>query len=789
MKKRFILIGFFFFLGIILINNLSGAEKYFIIDDFEDNDYISFIDGNWITESDSLYCKGTSSGEISLVKGAGASKKAIKLAYTLGKMWGSSPFINMVSKFKKNKNLYDGFTGIRFYIKGKCKKLRFVLPSANITDYNYWGYIIDNISSEWKEVVITWQDLKPGWNTTKDLKESLQKVTEIQFHQEEGRPQDKGWIAVDNISLIRDPKTEESFLERENRLVQEALLKPVIDVNQAFYAKKGIKQALVRSSLKLKKIKYSIHNKNNKKIKTGSPKYWGKLWKQHFWLIDFTSIKKEGEYTIVVFYNKKSIKEKIIIDDEKLQKAVGKTLFYFYTQRCGQEIPKWHKVCHLDDGVLPNGEHIDASGGWHDCAGFDKELYTTFLPVYFYTTIAFDSNLEWKQKMLDEAKWGADWIMKMTDKRGNIWTHVQPHDLPPDKFIKVWADGVSTDNKLGTADDRKITTNAWGPEESAQACSMGALAKLGYLIKEQDKEYSKKCIEKAKLVWNYLKNKPFYFRGKLLGKGKSHYNIFNSGMLLADIYLYKVEKDKKYLFDAKTRINFLIDKCQHKNGEYLSSSREKIPQSGKSFDPYFHIYCFYEYYKNFPKHSLNKKIKKSIKWFMKNVSKRLKHSPYGQAQLWDSDLKDWVAINMFKRSFEKPRGDISQGKNCYWLSLAGVCFIANEMLKTDKYTSIAVKQIDWVLGKNPFGVSTVADIGTRFPRMFTMFYWLDNHPASEGVIPGGVINGIGGDKNDAPFMDMNNNNWMKWETNEYWNPPTAWFAIACWKYYKWLKRN
>ena len=180
------------------------------------------------------------------------------------------------------------------------------------------------------------------------------------------------------------------------------------------------------------------------------------------------------------------------------------------------------------------------------------------------------------------------------------------------------------------------------------------------------------------------------------------------------------------------------------------------------------------------------------------VLNRINQSPYGQAQLIDAELStNWIAVKTFQRSFEKPASGaasgassgITQGKNCYWLSLATVCFYANEILNTDKYTDIAINQIDWVLGKNPFGLSTVADVGYKFPRMFTMFYWLENHPASEGVIPGGSINGIGGDINDFPYLDLKNYNWMAWETNEYWNPPTAWFAIACWEYYKYTRKK
>ncbi|MBP8081897.1 MAG: hypothetical protein KAZ87_01715, partial [Spirochaetes bacterium] len=50
------------------------------------------------------------------------------------------------------------------------------------------------------------------------------------------------------------------------------------------------------------------------------------------------------------------------------------------------------------------------------------------------------------------------------------------------------------------------------------------------------------------------------------------------------------------------------------------------------------------------------------------------------------------------------------------------------------------------------------------------------HSRFLGLIIGGVMNGIAGEEDDMPFMDMNNT--MDWRTTEYWSPHVA--------YYIWL---
>ncbi|MEA3347381.1 MAG: glycoside hydrolase family 9 protein [Candidatus Auribacterota bacterium] len=764
-------------------DELKLLESY-IIDDFEDADVNDFLGGQWQVVTDKLWCNGNSEAKMEFIAESNESKNSLKLNYTLGKRPEGSPFADFICKYPQEKDFYAGFFGIKFSLRGSGGKLRVIFISSNIEDWNYWGYIINETPGEWTEYILKWSDLKPGWGSTKPINESLTKISELQFHTENGTEGEKGWFEIDNVALIIDERSE------ENPLIDKEF-KPYVDVNQAFYAPLAKKRAVVRCDSKLENGNFSVVDINNKAVLSGELKYWGGCWNEHFWILDFTEINKEGRYVIkVTFDDRRNGEASVFITAENIKASVKKTLEYFYTQRCGVEIPGWHKLCHTDDGVLPDGTHFDAAGGWHDCAGFDKEMYTNFLPVYFYTTIAFESDTKaWKKRMLEEARWGADWTMQMTNDTGYIWCHVEPHNFKPEDFIKVWADGTSTDNKVGTKDDRKITRNAWGPEEGVQAANMGALVKLGYLLRNEDREYSKKCIEKAKLIMHYLKNRDYYYRDKFfIGKGNSHYSLFHSGLLLADIYLYKLEKKEEYLEDARERIDFIINNCQTKQGEFLNSTIERVPVSGRNFDPYFGLICFYEFYKQFPEDPYVDRIKHSYQDFMeKQVMKRVGQTPYGQGQLVDSDLFHYIAVTTSQRNFAKPAGNSKtcQGKNCYWLSLATVCFYADEVLDTTKYTDIAINQIDWVVGKNPFGVSAVSEVGYRFPRMFTMWYWLDDHPAAEGVIPGGVINGIGGDKNDFPYLDLRNSNWMAWETNEYWNPPTAWFAFASWQYYKW----
>jgi len=70
--------------------------------------------------------------------------------------------------------------------------------------------------------------------------------------------------------------------------------------------------------------------------------------------------------------------------------------FYYY-QRCGTEIPAFHKACHLDDSIMLDGTYKDLTGGWHDAGDYNK--YCGYTPESVYAL----------------AVWGAKYLKKCID--------------------------------------------------------------------------------------------------------------------------------------------------------------------------------------------------------------------------------------------------------------------------------------------------------------------------------------------------------------------------------------
>jgi hypothetical protein len=86
---------------------------------------------------------------------------------------------------------------------------------------------------------------------------------------------------------------------------------------------------------------------------------------------------------------------------------------------------------------------------------------------------------------------------------------------------------------------------------------------------------------------------------------------------------------------------------------------------------------------------------------------------------------------------------------------------------TAKYLGLAYRQLEWILGANPFGASLMTGEGSRNPYPHSRFV---------GLIPGGIMNGIAGDEQDEPVLDQQNG--LSWRTNEYWSPHVAFYIWA-----------
>ena len=99
------------------------------------------------------------------------------------------------------------------------------------------------------------------------------------------------------------------------------------------------------------------------------------------------------------------------------------------------------------------------------------------------------------------------------------------------------------------------------------------------------------------------------------------------------------------------------------------------------------------------------------------------------------------------------------------IASAGVGLLkAVSVLKNDVMKASAQKQLDWIFGWNPFNSSTMVGAGYNHPAHFGGSSFRPSVP----VMPGAVLNGLGGNNGDMPMIGDGN-----WQISEYWTPMVA----------------
>ena len=117
-------------------------------------------------------------------------------------------------------------------------------------------------------------------------------------------------------------------------------------------------------------------------------------------------------------------------------------LVYLRQQRCGFN-PVHNEPCHTNDGFLVlsgdrDGEHVDVTGGWHDASDYLQYLTTSANTVYQLLFAYRETPTGWADHydangrpgangvpdILDEARWGLEWMMKMNPAEGEYYNQI-----------------------------------------------------------------------------------------------------------------------------------------------------------------------------------------------------------------------------------------------------------------------------------------------------------------------------------------------------------------------------
>src|SRR4029077_20361149 len=102
----------------------------------------------------------------------------------------------------------------------------------------------------------------------------------------------------------------------------------------------------------------------------------------YFWRADFSSFREAGTYRLVATaaatpttIARAESPPVLIAPNCLLTESGPSSVDFFFVQRCGFDVPGWHRACHLDDARLPDGTHIDATGGGHSAGNTKKPMW------------------------------------------------------------------------------------------------------------------------------------------------------------------------------------------------------------------------------------------------------------------------------------------------------------------------------------------------------------------------------------------------------------------------------
>ena len=504
------------------------------------------------------------------------------------------------------------------------------------------------------------------------------------------------------------------------------------------YFKNAKKEAILS---KMDNLEFKVLNDKNEEVfKSTALKYDNNLGK--FYVLDFSHIKKSGMYYISWDSFKTPLFE---ISNNPYLESELYTLNFLRSLRCGVDVKGVHSACHLNCRTVDSeGNSVPNFGGWHDAGDLSQFEIPTAEMTHALCDLAFETeDVELKKRIMEEAKVGGDWLLQTTFHSGNRALAIT---------YKLWRDNMLMfDNN-----DVKASMAENGPFENF--LSAAALASLARLYKDDYSIYSNWCLRTA--IEDFKFGVEGYSEGFYTKRWGTNIDSVVCGHgITAACEIYKMTQDKAYLDIAKKYAKTVM-KCQQ-----VDYPNWEKPIRGFFYEDPKHTYILtYEHrgheqspiqglcnlYKLCEDDPDSKKWLKSIKLYREYILSTLEITkPYG---LLPGHVYDINKLNMERFTLggwvkDKEEGlaylqkeaaggiKLSEGVYLRIFPIAiqrrgfhatllsktkGLSEVA-KVLKDKKLMQVAIDQLEWVLGKNPFASSTMYGLGYNYHPLYVAY--------------------------------------------------------------------
>lgn len=538
--------------------------------------------------------------------------------------------------------------------------------------------------------------------------------------------------------------------------------KPVLRalVNQVGYELSGPKSAIVAtnffptdgSTLNVQlvdasgKVAIATDVPCSGRIYSGAPDDWG--W--YFWRFDFSKLNQPGTYRVAAEYGD-SRGESFAFKVDRgavLRQTATAAVDFFFVQRCGCDVPGWHGPCHLDDARLADGTHVDVTGGWHSAGDYNKPMWQfgDSGASYALATAAAAQPESFGARSRDsaglgaawgEAWWGGKFLAKMQNPAdGSLRGDVMQG--PARTWMRWEAPDKHTDNKIGTADDPVIA-----PAPSNAPLTIAAWA---CLARELDaRGVGNDYLERAERLWRFLTG--------------SESAVGNPLLLIGALEMHRATKDEQYRQFARRGVEAIL-KLQKPNGSFPGDTGDHGDGAAAA------LALFGLQYGDDP---LGSSVRAALVRYLEFCLART-NNPFGLTRQGTEEPE---------ATFFHPT--VGMGVNFWILSRAWSTLLIYQLTRDPRALVYATDQIDWVLGKNPLGLSMFEGAGGLNPPRYHHRY---NMIAGRerGAVPGAIPNGIVRDMGiaDRPGFDMSRAGGRSpsFRTSEPWLVHNMFFLLA-----------
>ncbi len=579
-----------------------------------------------------------------------------------------------------------------------------------------------------------------------------------------------------------------------------------ISTNHVGYEIGMNKKAILVSDGKKQVGSFQLVNvSDGKAVLEGKPIYNGPVnkWKNWtFWTMDFSSYNTPGSYYMQAQIDGKYIiSYPFIIGKQVLeQTTLSDVIYYFKGQRSSG-------LLDAADRHLPmpgkEGQFVDLHGGWYDATGdYGKHLSHLSFSSYFnpqqisltvwgllktYEELNKKSGTsfrQYKRRVLDEAMFGADYLVRLQQPNGSFFRSVSAPGAgkqAKDRVVGAESKGYRIKQSKDQSWGGGSIENNWKSYQvsfrSGGGVAIAALAMAAGFDTSGDFSNAD-YLKAAENAFAFLDKN----NASMTNDGKE--NIVDDYCALqAATALFITTKKPVYKEAADKRAESLMSRLvTWKNYvDYWRADEKDRPffHPSDAGLPLISLANYYEIADKPVRSKLKQIMLRSINFEMAITHEVNNPFGYSRQLVQDTLEKRWS-------SFFFPQGSEAspwwQGENARLGSMAAAARKIAPLFSDDKklYDSLgnfAQDQLNWILGLNPFDACMLQGTGYNNPayNFFGTFEYTN--------APGGIVNGVTSGLNDENDIDLNvpysvTGKDYDWRWAEQWLPHAAWYMYA-----------